>query len=393
VADQTQAENQAPDPDSFQTKPVVLVSATHFIHDIYTTFISPSLPILIEKMSMSLTQAGSLTVFAQLPSLFNPFLGQLADRNQLTRLFLAISPAATAMLLCLIGLAPNYAALALILLAGGVSIALLHVSGPVIISRVSGKSLGRGMGFFMLGGELARTVGPIVTVWAISTFGLEGLWQLVPAGIIASLLLWWQFGRLPGKSGLVKPVSLFAMIKQMRFLLTGVFGIIVARSFMASAITTYLPTYLYSQNGDLWLAGISLAVYEGAGAAGVFISGWLSDKIGRRVILLGAILAAPGLMLSVTLTSGWLMYLCLACLGFSILASGPVMMALMMENAGDNKATANGMFMAMSFAIRASIVLLVGLMGDTFGLQTAFTVCAGLGIIGLPFVLLIPKHN
>ena len=42
----------------FQTGGVLLISLCHFIHDVYSSFLSPLLPLLITKLSLSLTRAG-----------------------------------------------------------------------------------------------------------------------------------------------------------------------------------------------------------------------------------------------------------------------------------------------------------------------------------------------
>ena len=65
---------------SFQTGRVIGLSLSHFINDIYTSFLSPLLPLLIRKLSMSLDQAGFLSTILQIPSLLNPYIGILADR-------------------------------------------------------------------------------------------------------------------------------------------------------------------------------------------------------------------------------------------------------------------------------------------------------------------------
>jgi len=45
-------------------------------------------------------------------------------------------------------------------------------------------------------------------------------------------------------------------------LLVPLVGIIVVRSFMVSALTTYLPIFLSEEGADLWLAGVSLSVLK-----------------------------------------------------------------------------------------------------------------------------------
>ena len=62
------------DAGTFQTGAVLLLSLCHFVHDVYSSFLSPLLPLLIQKLSMSLTQAGLLSTVMQLPALINPWI-------------------------------------------------------------------------------------------------------------------------------------------------------------------------------------------------------------------------------------------------------------------------------------------------------------------------------
>ena len=58
--------------ESFQAGNVLVLSFAHFVHDVYSGFLAPLLPSLIEKLSMNLTQAGLLGTMMQLPVLLNP---------------------------------------------------------------------------------------------------------------------------------------------------------------------------------------------------------------------------------------------------------------------------------------------------------------------------------
>ena len=143
---------------SFQTGQVVSMSICHFIHDVYSSFLAPLLPLLIKKLSLSLTEAGFLTTVMQVPALLNPYLGTLADRISV-RYFIILAPGITAVSMSLIGMAPSYGVLLILLLIAGVSVAIFHVPAPVMVARLSGSKKGRGMSFCMTGGELARSLG------------------------------------------------------------------------------------------------------------------------------------------------------------------------------------------------------------------------------------------
>lgn len=370
---------------------VLLVASAHFVHDVFTAFIAPLLPLLIDKLQLSLFLAGSLPVFTQLPSIVNPLFGSFVDRTRLHRLLVAVGPGGTGTLLCLMGLAPSYGVAAVLLLTAGVSVACLHVAGPVVISRLIPERVGRGMSLFMVAGELARTVGPLVAVQLVAMLGLDHLWRVAPIAVASSLVLWWRLGRVELEGPSKPPLHLLRVWSEMRSLLFAVTGIVVARAFLAGALTTFLPTFLYGEGSSLLSANAALSVLELAGAAGALVSGTLSDRVGRRAVLLAAVAAAPPLMVAFLSTSGPLRIAVLALLGFATLASTPVLMAVVLENAGDNPAAANGTYFMIGFAARAVILLAVGALGDAIGLRSTYLLCAGVAALGFPFVLMLPK--
>ena len=162
--------------EDFQTGKILTLSIAHFIHDVYSSFLAPLLPLLIEKLSMSLTQAGFLSTVMQIPALLNPYIGVLADRISV-RYLVILAPAMTAVPMSLIGMAPGYGVLLILLFVTGISVSVFHVPAPVMVADLSAARKGRGMSFFMTGGELARTVGPLVAVAAVSLFGLEDFYR------------------------------------------------------------------------------------------------------------------------------------------------------------------------------------------------------------------------
>src|SRR5512136_1618675 len=124
-----------PREETFQTGQALVIATGHLIHDIFTSFLSPLLPLIIQKLSLSLTLAGTLAAFQQLPSLINPLLGMLADRGSL-RWFVILAPTVTAAAMSLIGIAPGYTMLTVLLLTVGLSTAVWHTPTPAMAARV-----------------------------------------------------------------------------------------------------------------------------------------------------------------------------------------------------------------------------------------------------------------
>ncbi len=379
--------------ERFQTDRVLTISAGHAVHDTYTAFLSPLLPVFIANLSLSKAEAGLLTVFMQGPSLLQPFIGHLADRASL-RYLVILAPAVTAAMMSLLGVAPSYAVLAMFLVVVGVSSASMHAVGPVMAGRLSGRNLGRGMGFWMVGGELGRTLGPIVIVTAIQLLTLEGTPWLMLGGILASAILYVRLRDVPGRPPNGEQGRPWRRaLRAMRPLLIPLTGIVVARSFMSAALTTFLPTFLSEEGADLWLAGASLSILEAAGVAGALLGGSISDRIGRRLVLCVSMSVTPLLMFVFLATSGWVQIPLLLVLGFISLSIAPVLMALVQESLPENRALANGVYMALSFTLRSGVVVVVGGLCDLFGMRLAFSVSGAITLLGLPLIFLLPNRQ
>ncbi len=388
----TPAAQAAPPP--FQIGKVLVITTGHLTHDIFSSFLSPLLPLLIQKLGLSLAMAGTLAAFQQLPSLLNPLLGVLADKGKL-RWLVILAPSITAACMCLVGISSSYAFISLLLVCAGISTAIWHTSTPPVTARASGPLIGRGMSLFMIGGSLGYTIGPLLAVAAVSWWGLEGIWRLYPLALAASALLYWQIRDLEGfkgasRKGNGKWSESWQVLKRIMLPVT---GIIIFQGFMQAALSTYLPIYLTNQGASLWIAGASLSIYEIAGAAGTLTAGTLSDRFSRRRVLGVALLTAPLLMLVFLVIPGWLAVPALLVIGFTCLSTTPVILALVNDYSHDHPATANGLYFAISFISRSLIVILIGAIADRYGLQPTFFGCALLGFASLPFVWLIPRRK
>lgn len=371
----------------FQTGQVVPVIAAHLTHDIYTSSVPPMLPLLIEKLSLSLTQAGLLSAMLQLPGILNPFFGYIADRVTI-RYFVIFAPAVTGTAVSLIGIAPNFFAVAILLLVAGASNASFHAPAPAMISRVAGRKLGLGMGLFMAAGELASAIGPLIAVWAVSTWTLEGFWRLIVLGWTASLLLYLRMRSVPARPE--KPGSFRALVPALTTLFLPLALYNLLRFPLLEGLTTFLPTYMTRTGAGLWLAGGSLTIIMVAAVGGVLTVGPLSDRFGRKPVLVVASLASFVLTVIFLNTSGWLAAATLFLLGFFIMSSTPVMMAIVQEQFPQNRATANGLYMTGMFVLRPVGTLLIGFLGDTFGLEKAIFWGAVISLLAIPFALKLP---
>jgi len=376
----------------FHFSKVADISAAHLLHDIYSSFLAPLTPLLIEKLSLNFFLIGILTVIQRLASLLNPFIGLIVDKKEL-RYFIILTPAITAISMSMIGLVSSFAQLALLLFIMGISSAFFHVPGPVLIRKVAGNKTGLGMSFYMVAGELARAIGPIVIVSAVSWWGLENSYRLIPAGVLASVILFFRLRKL--KNIDFKKPAANLNIKQTIIELKGFFLVLTGYSFtrglMRGLLITFLPVYITSQGESLWVAAYSLSILEFAGAAGSLVAGGISDKIGRRKTLIIIALVTPFLMFAYNYTNGLLNIAMLILIGFFIFGSGPVLLALVQEKNAERPSFTNGVYMTINFALGAIAALIVGWLSDILGLQQVFQLAPLFAMLAIPFAFMFTE--
>ena len=369
---------------------ILLICSGHFVHDVYSAFIAPLLPLLIDKLGLTLVMAGSLPVFMQAPSLLGPLIGYLADRFSV-RYLVIFAPAITASLATLIGFMPTYGTAALLLFCVGVNIMAFHAPAPAMIAHVAGGKVGRGMSFFMASGELARSVGPLLVGFGVAEWGMEGLWRLMFFGWLSSAVLFWRLRDVSAKRERRKSKTK-PMFKRFARVFAPLLGVMLLRNMAASSLGIFMVVYLVDIRGfELTLATGALALYEFSGVGGALMGGTLSDRFGRRKMVAGAAISSALLMLVFVHVEGALMIPLLMGLGFTALSVSPVFLALVQDHLPENRATANGMFMLYAFGVRALNVMMVGALGDALGLQNAFIAAALISLLCLPIIITLPS--
>ncbi len=374
---------------------VIDISLAHFTHDVYSSFLAPLLPLIIEKLGLNYFLAGSLTLYGRLPSLMNPFIGWLADKI-IIRYFIIFTPAITAIAMSLIGLADSYFQLLVLLLIMGFSAAFFHVPAPVLIKNVSGDKRGMGMSFYALAGELARALGPLLIVSAVSWWGLEGSWRVMPLGLVASVILFFRLRKL--KDFDIKPPAKKTPLRkgELKLLVsffTIVVGYILGRGILRALLVTFLPTYYTNNGSSLWMGTIALVIVELAGAAGTLLGGNYSDKIGRKKTLVIIAIAMPVLMLLYNISSGAVAIFFLALSGLFMFGSAPVLLALVNDYKSDRPSFINSIYMTLSFVFGAGSSMLVGYLADIYGLDNLFLYSPLLALVAVPFAFLMPEFN
>ena len=372
------------------SKQILVVSGGHLFHDLYTSFLAPLLPTLIENLSISLTSAGVLTTFSRIPSILNPFIGYIADKVG-ARYFVIFAPAITASLMSLIGQSNSFYSLSIILFLAGMSSTMFHAASPGLVARASGDRKGYGLSLFMAGGGIGRSLGPLLVVWVVSVWGLNSIYRLMFLGWSASFILFIQFRKLDFSPQISPPlISAFPLFKQF-FLPLSV--VVVLRSTLTAALSTYLPIYMVQSGAPLWIAGAALTVLELSGVVGALYIGPLSDRIGRKKSINISLFISALLVPIFLHVQGWLIFPLLLLLGFFSLSPGTLFLALVQDNFQEHRATGNGVYLLIHLLSNGLMLILIGFIGDNLGLKIAYLIGAAASLCSIPALALLPKNK
>ena len=359
------------------------------MHDTFSAFLAPLLKTIRDNFDISYGLAGSLAVFVQLPTVLNPLIGYIADRTNLKYLII-FAPAVTATLMSLIGYAPNYATLVLLLIAAGFSVASFHAPAGGLIGAIAGNRVGTGMSIFMAAGEMGRTLGPILVVWGVARYGFEGIWRLAVLGWLVSAILFWRLHSIQTKPRAAGSGTFQELLPRLLDFFPVLCILLLSRAFMVAASTTYLPTYMEEVAGTSFqFAGWSLSILEGASVIGALSSGTFSDRFGRKNILRFLFILAPIALLALINSPNYLIIPLLILLGLTAITHTPVYLAMVQDRFADNRALANGVFIAVSFLIRAIGIQTVGFLADAYSLQTAYLIAALIGFSAIAGLALL----
>lgn len=126
------------------------------------------------------------------------------------------------------------------------------------------------------------------------------------------------------------------------------------------------------------MASLALTVYSLSGVAEDLLGGRLSDRFGRKRVILGSVAGALPLFYLFLLTQGWLSFLFLALAGATLIASIPVSVVFGQELVPEQRGLVSGVLMGLAWGIGSLLLGLVGYLGDRLGLEVALGILTAL---------------
>jgi FSR family fosmidomycin resistance protein-like MFS transporter len=370
---------------------VLVMSGTHLINDIFNNIYAPLLPLLIPRLHLSLTAAGVLAASIQVAgSVAQVVFGPLADRWR-PRVLAVAGPLASVALLSLVGLATSPLMLGSLLVAGCLGSAAFHPTAAAVVNRVGGDRRGTAMSVHVTGGAMGNAIAPIIFAPFAQYFGLNWTPLLaIPAlGVLVALVRRMPDVRLGHGAG---PHG-FGALRRYAVPLSLLWSAVVIRTIVALGFSTFLPVLMTSRGFSISEAGLAVSSYLVAGSVGGFAGGPVADRFGpRRVIALSLALTVP-LLLAALAMSGPAALVVLTAGGFFLGSTLPLNIAYAHTIAPVATGTVSSLMLGVAWGVGGLSVPLVGMAGDTIGLQPALEMLACLPAVAAVLTLRLPERT
>ena len=387
-----------------------LITLGHSLTHWYPATFYLLLPLIGRELGLSYSQIGLVMTCQYIAgALSNVPGGMLVDTVGKKGLLMALALFWVGVPYLLMGFTHSYWMLLLCVTLVGIGNNLWHPTAIPTLAQRFPERKGLVLSLHGMGGNVGDALAPLAVGALLTVFGWRTIvvMNVVP-GIVMAVLLLAFLGTLRLTSRKTKPQASLGDGHEGQTLaeyLTGLRalfrtrGLVLLstssafRSMTQNALLTFLPVYLAYEMGypPLWV-GACMFMLQAAGFAASPIAGHLSDRVGRRTIMMTSMAMTAVVLVFMALAgrSFWFVLL-IAILGFFLYAIRPVLQAWLLETTPKNMGgTSIGVLFATQALGSAIGPLIGGLLADRYGLFATFYFLAITIVIANLFIFFMP---
>jgi len=402
----------APAPaDSPRTfREVWLITLGHALTHWYPSTFYLILPIIGRELGLSYSQIGLIMTCQYIAgAVANVPGGMLVDTVGRKGALMALSLFWVGFPYLLMGFSHGYLMLLACVALVGFGNSLWHPTAIPTLARRFPERKGLVLSIHGMGGNVGDALAPLAVGALLATLTWREVVVInVIPGLVMSLLLLVFLGTLrigskrhdataevePGQ-GLRQYLSGLPRLFRNRSLLL-LTASSAFRSMTQNALLTFLPVYLaYEMKLNPFWVGAGMFTLQAAGFTATPIAGYLSDRMGRRHIMMTSMFMSAVVLVFMALAGKSQAFIAfVAVLGFFLYAIRPVLQAWLLESTPKNMGGTSIGILFGAQALGASIApLLGGMVADRWGLTMTFWFLAGTIVFANLFILLMPAHE
>lgn len=385
---------------SFLSLPLILITLGHLAVDLGQGAVPVLLPFIKELFFLSYTEVGIIVMVQNFTSsVIQPLFGYAIDKVYWPFL-LPLSIFIAALGMSLTGFAPSYYGLLIIVVIAGLGSASFHPQGAVAINHISKfGSRGKSMGLFSVGGNLGFALGSLFMVFLLAKIpgGLTNTIYFAIPGIIVSALIIVHLKELSPAIKKEKTTANEAEITTKKIpwrMLTILLAFIFVRSTIHTSLQTYIPLYYINYlKEDPVYASYLVSLFLLGGACGTFVGASMSDKYGRKLVIVTSMLLSLPLLLIFPYVPTIPALLLIFLSGGALVSSFATTLILAQEMMPGNIGVASGLTVGFSLGLGGIGTTILGMVADRFDLPTVLFILGVLPVFGLLLALQLPGQK
>ena len=303
----------------------------------------------------------------------------------------------------LIGFTHSYLMLLACVALVGFGNSLWHPTAIPTLARRYPERKGLVLSIHGMGGNVGDAIAPIVIGAALAVLSWRQVVVLnVAPGLLVAVLMFALLGtiRLGERKVPAEGQTAGQYLQGLRELLRNRSLVLLSvssafRTMTQQALLTFLPIYLAQEmRYPSAVVGACLFALQAAGFAAAPVAGHLSDRMGRKQIIIGAMASTAVVLAGMAFAGASPVFVGLiAVLGFFLYATRPVIQAWLLEATPRHMGGSSIGVLFGAQALGAALgPYLAGLVADKQGLPAAFYFLAATIVIANVFVFWIPRH-
>lgn len=373
--------------------------ATHWIASTFTIL----LPLLTKDLGLTYTEAGLLVSILHVSSFAANFgSGVVVDVTGRKVIFQLLSLVVGAGALAVFGISSLYGILAAMVALIGATNNLWHPPAIAFISERYPDHRGYALSIHATGASLGDMVAPSLVGVLLISFTWQGAAAVSTLPVFLVVLVFFFYlmpmdRPAPGKvRKSIGARDYFAGLGQL-IRSRAVLGLCLMASFRSTAqvgLIMFLPLYLHDVLGvSPWLMGLAITGMHLGGVIVSPIAGTISDRIGRRPVVMSGLTATTLIIILLPLIPDTTVFVgAVAVLGFVLYAVRPVIHSWMMDLAPPEvAASATSLLFGTQAALSVLMPLIGGAVADAYGLKEVFYLIAAIMLVANLTVVLLPR--
>jgi len=303
----------------------------------------------------------------------------------------------------IMGIAPGYFVLLVGMAVVAVAASMWHLPASAALSRRFADRRGTALSIHGVGGNVGDVLGPALTgvlLLALSWQGILSIYAAIP--LMLTFLVFWAFrdiGKIGSQvrqtAGFKEQVANTRQSFAEHPRLWGIMAVAGLRGMANVAFLPFLALYL-GLDGELGLGnaalGLHIALLVGVGVVATPSIGYISDRFGRKLVLIPGMLGLCILTaLLVPFGDGVGLVIILALMGLFFFSDQPILTAAALDVVGQRVAASTlGVFSFSRFVMAASSPLIAGKLFDSVGIEATFFYISGIYLVASVVLVAIP---